>query len=50
LSGAGTRTAGVVLCNQPRVLDLHARQARFVERVPEFIVDEVRARLAMLID
>jgi len=50
LSGAGTRTAGVVLCNQPRVLDLHARQARFVERVPEFIVDEVRARLATLID
>ena len=50
LSGAGTRTAGVVLCNQARVLDLQARQARFVERVPDFIVDEVRARLATLID
>lgn len=50
LSGAGTRTSGVVLCNQARVLDLQARQARFVERVPEFIVDEVRARLATLID
>ena len=50
LSGAGTRTAGVVLCNQARVLDLQARQARFVERVPDFIVDEVCARLATLID
>jgi len=50
LSGAGTRTSGVVLCNQARVLDLQARQARFVETVLEFIVDDVRARLATLID
>jgi mRNA-degrading endonuclease toxin of MazEF toxin-antitoxin module len=50
LNGAGTRTAGVVLCNQARVLDLQARQARFVEKVPEFIVEDVPARLATLID
>src|SRR5215475_12188187 len=41
LSGAGTKTQGVVLCNQPRVLDLHARNARFIERVPVFIIEEV---------
>jgi mRNA interferase ChpB len=35
LGGAGTQTQGVVLCNQPRVIDLQARKARFVERVPE---------------
>jgi mRNA interferase ChpB len=50
LSGAGTPTQGVVLCNQPRVLDLEARKARFVEAVPDFIVDEVLAKLSALID
>ena len=41
LSGAGTRTQGVILCNQARVLDLQARGARFVEKTPDFIIDEV---------
>ena len=50
LSGAGTRTTGVVLCNQARVLDLQARHARFIEKVPAFIVDEVLARLTTLMD
>jgi len=50
LSGAGTHTQGVVLCNQVRVLDLQARQARFVERVPEFIIQEVLAKLSTLIE
>lgn len=50
LSGAGTRTQGVVLCNQPRVLDLKARGARFVESVPDYIMDEVLARLQTLIE
>ena len=43
LSGAGTQTQGVNLCNQPRVLDLQARKARFIEKVPAFVVDEVLA-------
>ena len=50
LSGSGTKTQGVVLCNQPRVLDLKTRGARFVERVPDFIIEEVLARLAALIE
>ena len=50
LSGAGTQTQGVVLCNQPRVLDLQARKARFIEKVPDFIVDDVLAKLATLIE
>ncbi|MBI4904283.1 MAG: type II toxin-antitoxin system ChpB family toxin [Acidobacteria bacterium] len=50
LSGTGTQTSGVVLCNQARVLDLHARRARFIEKVPKFLVDEVLARLSTLID
>ncbi len=50
LSGAGTQTQGVVLCNQPRILDLQARRARFLERAPDFIIDEVLAKLATLIE
>lgn len=49
LTGAGTQTTGVVRCDQPRVLDLQARGARKIERVPQFIVDEVLARLAPIV-
>lgn len=50
LSGAGTATQGVVLCNQPRVLDMQARKARFMERAPDFIVDEVLSRLSTILE
>lgn len=50
LSGAGTRVQGVVLCNQPRVLDLKQRGGRFSGRVPDFIMLEVLAKLATLLD
>jgi mRNA interferase ChpB len=50
MSGAGTVTQGVVLCNQPRVLDLQSRGARFIEKAPEMIVDEVLAKLQTLLD
>ena len=50
LSGAGTETQGVVLCNQPRVLDLQARKARFIETVPDFIMDEILAKLLPLVE
>ncbi len=46
LSGAALKTSGVVRCDQPRVLDLGARNARKLERVPAAIMDEVLARLA----
>lgn len=45
LSGSGTRTDGIIRCDQPRVLDLAARGARKIETVPDFIIDEVLARL-----
>ncbi len=50
LSGAGTRTSGVVRCDQPRVLDLRARKAKHLERVPEFIVDEVLSKVGPLFE
>jgi mRNA-degrading endonuclease toxin of MazEF toxin-antitoxin module len=50
LNGIGTLTQGAVLCNQPRVLDLQARQAKFVERLPGFIMEEVLAKLLTLLE
>jgi mRNA interferase ChpB len=50
LSGAGTNAQGVVLCNQSRTLDIAARGGRFIEKAPDFIVDEVIARLQTLLD
>jgi mRNA-degrading endonuclease toxin of MazEF toxin-antitoxin module len=49
LTGAGTQTTGVVRCDQPRALDLQARGGRRIERAPQFIIDEVLARLAPIV-
>lgn len=50
LAGAGTRTTGVVRCDQPRALDLDARRARRLEAAPDAVVEEVLARLAPLFE
>jgi mRNA interferase ChpB len=50
LMGTGTDTQGVVLCNQSRTVDLAARGARCVERVPESVTLDVLARVAALIE
>jgi mRNA interferase ChpB len=50
LDGAGTRTSGVVRCDQPRAIDLVARNARRLERVPVGVVDEVLARVATILE
>ena len=50
LSGTGTRTTGVIRCDQPRAFDLRARSARRLEAVPSVIIDEVLARLAPLFE
>ena len=49
LADAGTRTSGVIRCDQPRVLDLAARNGKRLETVPEPIMDDVLARLAAII-
>jgi mRNA-degrading endonuclease toxin of MazEF toxin-antitoxin module len=50
LTGAGLNVQGVVLCNQLRVLDLRARHARFSEKAPQDIIDEVLARISPLFE
>jgi mRNA-degrading endonuclease toxin of MazEF toxin-antitoxin module len=46
LSGAGTKTTGVVRCDQPRTLDLAARGGRKLESISAAVMDEVLARLS----
>lgn len=48
LDAAGARTSGVVRCDQPRTMDLSARQARLLETAPKHVVDEVLAKLATI--
>ena len=50
LSGSGTETQGVVLCNQIRTVDLEALGAKRVESVPEVVMDDVLARIQVLIE
>jgi mRNA interferase ChpB len=46
---SGTKTTGVVRCDQPRALDLAAPNGRRVEAVPSNILDDVLARLATIL-
>jgi mRNA interferase ChpB len=50
LMDAGTRTTGVVRCDQPRALDLRARAAKRLETVPDHIVDEVMSKVIPLFE
>lgn len=47
---SGIKTTGVVRCDQPRVLDLAARNARKVDTLPAPIMDEVLAKLAPIFE
>jgi mRNA-degrading endonuclease toxin of MazEF toxin-antitoxin module len=50
LTGAGTKTTGVVRCDQPRALDLRARGGKKLESVPAAMMDEVLAKLAPIFE
>jgi mRNA interferase ChpB len=50
LMGAGTRTTGVVRCDQPRALDLRARGAKRLETAPGHIIDEVLSKVGTLFE
>jgi mRNA interferase ChpB len=45
LMGTGTEAQGNVHVHQVKSLDLFARRARFKERVPQYIVDDVLEKL-----
>jgi len=43
---SGIKTTGFVRCDQPRVLDLQARNGRKTDTLPTSILEEVLARVA----
>ena len=50
LMGAGTRTTGIIRCDQPRALDVRARGGKKLESVPDHIIDEVLSRVSPLFE
>lgn len=49
LTGSGCKTQGVALVNKIRMLDLSARKARKIERVPQEVLDDAMGRLMALL-
>ena len=50
LQGSGTQTQGVIRCDQPRAIDIAARHGYKIESVPDFIIDQVLAKFAVIFD
>lgn len=47
---SGIDTTGFVRCDQPRVLDLQARNARKIDTLPAILMDEVLAKVAPIFE
>ncbi len=50
LTGAGTKTTGIIRCDQPRALDLASRGGKKLESIPDRIMGEVLARIAPIFE
>ncbi|QLR79954.1 type II toxin-antitoxin system PemK/MazF family toxin [Citrobacter freundii] len=49
LNDAGTKTTGGIRCDQPRTIDMTARNGKRQEQKPEAIMNEVLARLESIL-
>lgn len=49
LDGAGTKTTGVIRCDQPRTIDMAAREGKRLERIPAAIINDVLARVETIL-
>ncbi|MFT8541885.1 type II toxin-antitoxin system PemK/MazF family toxin [Acetobacter sp.] len=50
LAASETETTGIIRCDQPRVLDINARNGRLVETLPDEIMDEVLAKVVTIFE
>jgi mRNA-degrading endonuclease toxin of MazEF toxin-antitoxin module len=50
LASAGTKTTGAVRCDQPRALDLEARNGHMLENLPGDVLADVLAKLQPLFE
>lgn len=46
----GAKTTGVVRCDQPRVIDLQARDGKKVDALPADVLDEVMAKVSTIFE
>lgn len=49
LMGSGTKTQGVIICNQPRTIALKERNGKLIEQTSDTLVQEVLARIEPLV-
>ena len=49
LMGSGTSTQGAIHCHQLKSLDWRVRKAKFKEKAPSLIVDDVAARIETIL-
>ncbi len=49
LDGAGTKTTGVIRCDQPGTLELDARNGKRLDCIPEGVINEVLASLEAIL-
>lgn len=47
---AGTKTTGIVRCDQPRALDLTSRSGSRLESVSDAVIDEVLAKISPIFE
>jgi mRNA interferase ChpB len=47
---SGIKTAGFVRCDQPRVVDIAARNGRKIDSLPKPLLDEVMAKLIVIFE
>ncbi len=45
----GTKTGGVVLCHQVKMMDFTARGIKFIEEAPAAVVQDVLAKVRLLV-
>ena len=50
LSDAGIKTVGLIRCDQPRSVDLNARNAEKIDRAPDRIVEEALTKVSTLFE
>lgn len=48
LDSCATKTRGIVRCDQSRALDLEARYGRYLESVPDSVMEDVMARVVTI--
>ena len=50
MMASGTATQGVVMSNQARTIDVSARRGKFIEKAPDFVTNDVLAKMQTIIE